>query len=71
VPQIWLELVVQVTPPAQFASVLHATQEPVPFPRYPAAQVGQITLLPLVTLQVSTDAQFAIVPQSTHALLLS
>jgi hypothetical protein len=27
--------------------------------------------LPVVTLQVSTDAQFAIVPQSMHVLLLS
>jgi hypothetical protein len=30
-----------------------------------------MSLLPVVTLQVSTDTQFVIVPQSMHALLLS
>jgi hypothetical protein len=66
-----LDTVVQVTLPEQFAIAVHAMHVPVPLPRYPESQAGQMSPVPFVTLHVSTDAQFAIVPQSVHRLLLS
>jgi hypothetical protein len=71
VPQVWSEVVEQIKPPAQFAMAVQVPQTPVPLPAKPLAQTGQIKLLPSAALHVSVEAQFAMVPQSMHVLLLS
>ena len=48
-----------------------AVQVPVPSPMKPGLQVGQMSLLPVVTSQVSTEAQPAMVPQSAQMVPLS
>jgi hypothetical protein len=63
--------VVHVSPLAQFGIAVHAVHALVPVPRKPTLHAGHTRLVPLVTLQVSTAEQFAIVPQSEHTLLLS
>jgi hypothetical protein len=71
VAQVWLPPVVHVRPLAQLAIAVQAVQVPVPLPRKPGEHVGQVKPLPVLILHVSVTAQFAMVPQSVHMLLLS
>jgi hypothetical protein len=70
---VQLAIVPQSTQALLFSQVPtpQAVHAPVPSPTKPAAHDGQMSLLPVVTLQVSTEPQLAIVPQSIQALLLS